>query len=120
MPETVRSVDTSMPTLLRVFRQLIRRSGRRRSEAVDALMQYLPTAVAVGYVHDGPDVDLPLPGPDFAEQVGILVAATASPSREDKPRRKEGSGTTRIRRRNNSGGHQRADEEVEGAVRGSR
>ncbi|MGW2183927.1 hypothetical protein ACWCXX_39320 [Streptomyces sp. NPDC001732] len=119
MPETVRSADTSTPTLLRVFRQLIRRSGRRRSEAVDALMQYLPTAVAVGYVHDDPDVDLPLPGPDFAEQVGILVAAPSSPGREDKPRR-QGGGTVRIKRRNDSGGHQRADEEVEGAVRGGR
>ncbi|MFF8618905.1 hypothetical protein [Streptomyces sp. NPDC015350] len=120
VPETVRSTDTSTPTLLRVFRQLIRRSGRRRSEAVDALMHYLPTAVAVGYVHDDPDVDLPLPGPDFAEQVGILVAATSPPGRGDKPHSQEEGGVTRIKRRTGSGGHQRADEEVEGAVRGSR
>ncbi|MGW1189266.1 hypothetical protein [Streptomyces sp. NPDC002559] len=56
------------------------------------MMQYLPTAVAVGYVHDDPDVDLPLPGPDFAEQVGILVAATSPPGQEDKPRRRLGPG----------------------------
>ncbi|MGW0669808.1 hypothetical protein [Streptomyces sp. NPDC002746] len=115
-PETVGKIDTSTPTVLRVFRQLIHRSGRRRSDVVDALMQYLPTAVAVGYVHDEPDVDLPLPGPDFAEQVGILVAAASSLG--DKPRRRT-EGKTHIRRRNDgSGEHQRTDEEVEGAVRG--
>ncbi|MFE7355361.1 hypothetical protein ACFU8Q_19710 [Streptomyces sp. NPDC057543] len=122
VPETVWNIDTSTPTVLRVFRQLIRRSGRRRSDVVDALMQYLPTAVAVGYVHDEPDVDLPLPGPDSAEQVGILVAAASSTSFGDKPRHREGGGT-RIRRRStndDSGEHQRTDEGVEGAVRGGR
>lgn len=122
IPETVRSVDTSTPTVLRVLRQPLHRSGRRRSEVVDALMQYLPTAVAVGYVHDEPDVDLPLPGPDFAEQVGILVAAASSISFGDKPRRREGGGT-HIRRRStndDSGEHQRTDEGAESAVRGGR
>lgn len=85
-------------------------------------MQYLPTAVAVGYVHDEPDVDLPLPGPDFAEQVGILVAAASSTSFGDKPRRREGGGT-HIRRRStndDSGELQRTDEGAESAVRGGR
>lgn len=118
-PETVGRIDTSTPTVLRVFRQLIHHSGRRRSDVVDALMQYLPTAVAVGYVHDEPDVDLPLPGPDFAEQVGILVAAASSLG--DKPRRRT-EGGPHMRRRNvsGSGEHQRTGEGVEGAVRGGR
>lgn len=121
VPETVWNIDTSTPTVLRVFRQLIHRSGRRRSDVVDALMQYLPTAVAVGYVHDEPDVDLPLPGPDFAEQIGILVAAASSLNFGDKPRRHEGGGT-HIRRRtdDDSGEHQQTDEGVEDAVRGGR
>ncbi|MFJ5819339.1 hypothetical protein ACIQGT_36425 [Streptomyces sp. NPDC093108] len=118
VPETVWSSDTSTPTMLRVFRRLLHRSGRRRSEVVDALMQYLPTAVAVGYVHDEPDVDLPLPGPDFAEQVGILVAAASSISLGDKPHHREGGGT-HIRRRSTNGDpgeHQRAGEGGEGTV----
>ncbi|MER6104595.1 hypothetical protein ABT115_20275 [Streptomyces sp. NPDC001832] len=122
VPETAWNMDTSTPTLLRVFRQLTHRSDRRRSDVVDALMQYLPTAVAVGYVHDEPDIDLPLPGPDFAEQVGILVAAASSISIGDKPRRREGGGT-HIRRKSTNdeaGEHQRTNEGVEGAVRGGR
>ncbi|MFE3943969.1 hypothetical protein ACFXPV_19150 [Streptomyces sp. NPDC059118] len=105
VPETVRSADTSTPTMLRVLRRLLHHTGRRRSEAVDALIEYLPTAVAAGYVRDEPDVDLPLPGPDFAEQVGILVAAASS----HRPGRRGGRGE-----------HQRAGEEAEGAVRGGR
>ncbi|MFD6798633.1 hypothetical protein [Streptomyces cyaneofuscatus] len=103
VPETVQNLepDTSTPTVLRVFRQLIRRAERNRSEVVDALMAYLPTAVAVGYVRDEPDVDLPLPGPHFAEQIGILVAAASSlhPAREDLGRRKTPPFQSRRQRR---------------------
>lgn len=41
-------------------------------------MHYVPGAVALGYV-DNHDFELPLPGPDFAEHISILVAtATAT------------------------------------------
>ncbi|MFD4029696.1 hypothetical protein ACFWVP_03975 [Streptomyces sp. NPDC058637] len=73
-PGTIRHFDTSTPTVLRVFRHLLRRTNRPRTEFVDALMHYVPTAVAVGYVTDEPDVDLPLPGPDFADEINDLVA----------------------------------------------
>ncbi|MFF1649942.1 hypothetical protein [Streptomyces sp. NPDC058240] len=70
--------DAGTPTVLRVFRNLMKRTSRPRTEVVNALMHYLPTAVAVGYVTDEPDIDLPLPGPEFAEQIGVLLAAAGS------------------------------------------
>ncbi|MGW4229504.1 hypothetical protein ACWEF9_09530 [Streptomyces sp. NPDC004980] len=91
-PEAIRNLDTSTPTVLRVFRHLLRRTNRPRTEVVDALMHYVPTAVAVGYVTDEPDVDLPLPGPDFADEINDLVAIDPTigvdqPSRRDNPTR---------------------------------
>ncbi|MFE1409096.1 hypothetical protein ACFW5D_37380 [Streptomyces sp. NPDC058770] len=71
-------LGTSTPTVLRVFRNLMKRTSRPRTEVVDALMHYLPTAVSVGYVNDDPDIDLPLPGPDYADQIGVLLAAAGS------------------------------------------
>ncbi|MEU8672628.1 hypothetical protein AB0C71_37690 [Streptomyces anulatus] len=120
VPEAVHNVDTSTPTVLRVFRQLIRRAERHRSEVVDALMQYLPTAVAVGYVHDEPDVDLPLPGPHFAEQIGILVAAASSLGGGAEERGMRAGALYRRRRPGAAVRHDRAQEEVEGGVRRGR
>ncbi|MFB6655337.1 hypothetical protein ACFCZ4_34195 [Streptomyces microflavus] len=122
VPETVQNLepDTSTPTVLRVFRQLIRRAERNRSEVVDALMAYLPTAVAVGYVCDEPDVDLPLPGPHFAEQIGILVAAASSlhSGREEFGRRRVPPFSRR--QRGATGNRQRAQEDMGGFVQGGR
>ncbi|MGW1106126.1 hypothetical protein [Streptomyces sp. NPDC002540] len=79
-PELMLNSGTSAPTLLRVFRNLTKRTSRPRTEAVTALMHYLPTAVAIGYVNDEPDIDLPLPGPGFADQIGVLLAASINAS----------------------------------------
>ncbi|MFJ8770435.1 hypothetical protein [Streptomyces clavifer] len=90
-PETIRNLDTSTSTVLRVFRHLLRRTSRPRTEIVDALMHYVPTAVAVGYVTDEPDVDLPLPGPDFADEINVLVADDSTTGVDAPPR--EGNST---------------------------
>ncbi|WP_331747587.1 hypothetical protein OG520_39655 (plasmid) [Streptomyces sp. NBC_00984] len=113
-PVPMLTSGTSTPTLLRVFRNLTGRTSRPRTEAVNALMHYLPTAVAIGYVNDEPDIDLPLPGPGFAEQIGVLLAAagsTAAPARQGR-RPKPPLRSRRERE------HGRAWEETGQAVRG--
>jgi hypothetical protein len=68
--------DASFPTVLRTLTHLDR-TALPRTEVVDAVMHYVPGAVALGYL-DNPEFELPLPGPDFAEQIGVLLAATAA------------------------------------------
>ncbi|MFJ2746223.1 hypothetical protein ACIO3O_41920 [Streptomyces sp. NPDC087440] len=63
-------------TLLRVLRTLARHVTRPRSAAVSNLMDYMPIAVAVGYLR-APDIDLPLPGPGFAHHIKALLDAAA-------------------------------------------
>ncbi|WP_049714478.1 hypothetical protein [Streptomyces caatingaensis] len=72
--------DSSLATVLRVLCRLVGRwglSSRPRTEAVDAVMEYVPEAVAVGYL-DHPELELPLPGPHFAECLAIRLAAAAA------------------------------------------
>ncbi|MER6159722.1 hypothetical protein ABT147_29930 [Streptomyces sp. NPDC001868] len=69
--------DASFPTVLRALTHLDRTTPPRRTELVDAVMHYVPGAVALGYV-DNPDFELPLPGPDFAEHISILLAAASA------------------------------------------
>jgi hypothetical protein len=116
-PEPIDNLDTSTPTLLRVFRHLKWRADRSRSEAVDALMQYVPTAVAVGYVTDEPMIDLPMPGVDFADHIGDLLASAAN-NRTKAPWRRTTSprlpGRPEHRRPDQ---HDHATEETEQTVR---
>ncbi len=64
-------------TLLRILRHLAAQTSRRpRSAAVIALMKFLPTAVAVGYLRE-PDMEMPLPGPDFAQKIRTLLTTAA-------------------------------------------
>ncbi|WP_328380521.1 DUF6207 family protein (plasmid) [Streptomyces sp. NBC_00440] len=77
--------DTSVPTVLRILRHLIPAAGRSRTEAMIAVMDYVSGAVAAGYARN-PDYEIPLPGPDFAEQIGIILAVTSTVS---KPSRHE-------------------------------
>ncbi|MFJ9173463.1 hypothetical protein [Streptomyces sp. NPDC102360] len=65
-------------TMLRLLRCLAA-SPRHRSPAVSQLMNYLPTAVGVGYLRH--DFEIPLPGADFASQ----VAARLLPDSDGKP-----------------------------------
>lgn len=70
--------DLSTPTVLRVLAHLITRTDRpRRTEVVDAVMQYVPAAVTRGYLAN-PDFEIPLPGPDFADHIGIILAAASA------------------------------------------
>ncbi|WP_432181218.1 hypothetical protein [Streptomyces sp. NBC_00063] len=72
---------TQMPTttILRLLRHLARDSERTHSAAVSELMDYIPTAVAVGYLRE-PDLDLPMPGPHFADDISALLDTAAKPS----------------------------------------
>ncbi|MGW2707245.1 hypothetical protein [Streptomyces sp. NPDC001340] len=84
-------------TLLRILRHLAAQTTRRpRSAAVTELMKFVPTAVAVGYLRE-PDMELPMPGPDFARKIRTLLTTAASqPSKPiDRPARLE----TRPRKR---------------------
>ncbi|MFE3249787.1 hypothetical protein [Streptomyces sp. NPDC059209] len=71
--------STSTTTILRILRHLAKNTVRPRTTAVTRLMDYIPTAVTVGYLRE-PDMDLPLPlpGPDFARRVKELIAAAAN------------------------------------------
>lgn len=70
----------STPTFLRILRQLAKQTDRVRTAEVTELMAYVPTAVAAGYLRE-PDMDLPLPGHDFADKISALLttAPTSSP-----------------------------------------
>lgn len=69
--------STSTTTILRILRHLAKTTVRPRTTAVARLMDYIPTAVTVGYLRE-PDMDLPLPGPDFAQRVSALLTAAAN------------------------------------------
>lgn len=82
-PEPLQNVDASTPTLLRVLRQLVVLADQRRSEVADALIAYVPSAVARGYIMEPQldfevPIDIPLPGEDFADRVSLLLAAASA------------------------------------------
>ncbi|MBZ4014460.1 hypothetical protein [Streptomyces purpurogeneiscleroticus] len=86
-PPTLQIANASITTVLHLLRNLGKHTARTRSAAVTELMDYIPTAVATGYLYQ-PDMELPTPGPDFANRVsGLLTAAAdvdaprATPSR---------------------------------------
>ncbi|GHE50163.1 hypothetical protein GCM10017771_71970 [Streptomyces capitiformicae] len=76
-PGVPTAYDASFPTVLRALTHLDRTTPPRRTELVDAVMHYVPGAVALGYV-DNPDFELPLPGPDFAENMSVLLTAASA------------------------------------------
>ncbi|MER5766285.1 hypothetical protein [Streptomyces sp. NPDC001985] len=78
LPELTRDLDTSTPTVLRLLGQLLRRTGRCRTEIIEAVVEYITDSSAVAY-NDNPDIEMPLPGPDFADHITILFAATTTP-----------------------------------------
>ncbi|MEV6013395.1 hypothetical protein AB0M29_42425 [Streptomyces sp. NPDC051976] len=71
------ALDSSTPTVLRVLSNLLGRTSRQRTELVDAVMDYVPGAVAAGYIGN-PDTEIPLPGPDFADHIAVILAAASS------------------------------------------
>jgi hypothetical protein len=69
--------STSTTTILRILRHLAKHTVRPRTAAVTHLLAYIPTAVTIGYLRE-PDMELPLPGPDFARRVRDVLAAAAN------------------------------------------
>ncbi|MGW3273879.1 hypothetical protein ACWDFH_20760 [Streptomyces kronopolitis] len=76
--------SASTSTILRVLRHLSKHTSCPRSAAVTGLMDYMPTAVAVGYLRE-PDMELPMPGPNFSRRIRTLLTAAAD--RPDVPSR---------------------------------
>ncbi|MFH8993225.1 hypothetical protein [Streptomyces sp. NPDC017940] len=96
------AADTSITTLLRVLSRLSLTMPRRHTLAAQAVIEFVAAAVAAGYNHH-PDLELPMPGADFAEQLIIVAAAFAHkpPSSNDDvpaeelPNRRRLDGSTR-------------------------
>lgn len=95
------TVDTSTPTLLRIIAQLLAdpdlhtlQLGKARSQFAIAVMDYVPGAVAAGY-SGHPDVEIPLPGPYFADHLAA-IAATTFPT---EPARREATAEEQLCRR---------------------
>ncbi|MBB4789513.1 hypothetical protein [Streptomyces nodosus] len=76
----VDSISTT--TILRLLRHLAKDTVRPRTTAVTRLMAYIPTAVTIGYLRE-PDMELPLPGPDFARRVRDVLTAANRPDVSD-------------------------------------
>ncbi|MFD3798420.1 hypothetical protein [Streptomyces californicus] len=81
VPDHGERLDTApAATMLRVLHHLSRdRAPRPSSATVTSLMTYMPTATAVGYLRE-PDMELPLPGPDFARTIRTLLTASPRPA----------------------------------------
>ncbi|MCZ4121860.1 hypothetical protein [Streptomyces sp. H39-S7] len=105
-------LDSSTPTVLRVLGRLLSPADRSRTEVVTAVMEYVPSAVAAGYV-DNPDFEIPLPGPHFADHIAIILAAAPGAGAALRHRRKARSPS--LRRRPD---HTRADTAPEDPARG--
>lgn len=80
------TVDTSIPTLLRVIALLLAdpelhplRLSPARSDFASAVLEYVPNAVAAGYCSH-PDIEIPLPGPYFADHLAAITATTTAPT----------------------------------------
>ncbi|GGY12002.1 DUF6207 family protein [Streptomyces minutiscleroticus] len=69
------SVDTSLPTLLRILSRLASTTPREHTETADAVISFVTMSVTIGYDRN-PDWEIPLPGPDFAEHLKMIIAAT--------------------------------------------
>ncbi|MEU2730610.1 hypothetical protein ABZ650_23135 [Streptomyces griseoviridis] len=75
------TADSSLSTVLRVLSHLTRAAPRRQTTTARNVIDFVASAVAIGYdLH--PDLEIPLPGQNFDELLGVIVAAS---SREDWP-----------------------------------
>lgn len=70
------NADTSLPTVLRILSRLTRTTQRPHTPMALAVIELVATAVAVGY-ESHPDLELPVPGTDFAERLEILAYAAS-------------------------------------------
>ncbi|WP_327372415.1 DUF6207 family protein [Streptomyces sp. NBC_01216] len=76
-PANTASIEESIPTFLRILSRLTPTARRAHTEAARAVMEYVSAAVAAGYARH-PEYEIPLPGPYFAEQIQIILAATSA------------------------------------------
>ncbi|MEV7796564.1 hypothetical protein [Streptomyces sp. NPDC087512] len=79
------TADTSFATVLRILSRLSETVPRRHTPAAQAVIEFVATAVAIGYDRN-PDLEIPLPGTNFAEQLEIIIAAASGTRRHSAPR----------------------------------
>ncbi|MER5509385.1 hypothetical protein ABT052_29210 [Streptomyces sp. NPDC002766] len=78
------TADASLTTVLRILSHLTRTTPSRPTAAARAVIEFVASAVAGGYLRH-PDLELPLPGQHFAEQLEIVIAAVSSPRKPARP-----------------------------------
>jgi hypothetical protein len=78
------TAESRVPVLLRVLEHLTP-ADRPHTEATLAVMDYVAAAVATGYARH-PGVEIPLPGPYFAERLEIILATTSPAPRTHRGR----------------------------------
>ncbi|WP_246618409.1 DUF6207 family protein [Streptomyces javensis] len=81
--DDVPDVDASIPTVLRILSHLTPAADRKPTEATAAVMDYVAAAVAAGYARN-PGYEIPLPGPNFAAHIEIILRATSSAARTSR------------------------------------
>ncbi|WP_331742823.1 hypothetical protein OG239_42495 (plasmid) [Streptomyces sp. NBC_00868] len=94
----IRNLDSSTPTVLRVLGRLLHRVDRPRTELVDAMLGYVPTAIAIGYI-DNPDFEIPLPRQDFADHITVILAISAALTNSKNPAPQKPFDSPRLSRR---------------------
>lgn len=67
--------DASVPTVLRILSYLAPPEQRPRTHRADAITNYVAYAVAHGYTRH-PNVEIPLPGPRFADRLSFILTST--------------------------------------------
>ncbi|MEV8605562.1 hypothetical protein AB0465_37475 [Streptomyces griseoviridis] len=73
------TADASLSTVLRVLSRLTPAAPRHQPDTARTVIDFVATAVAIGYDRH-PDLEIPVPGKDFAEQLEA-IAAGRSPIR---------------------------------------
>ncbi|WP_405467511.1 hypothetical protein [Streptomyces canus] len=76
--------DTSLTTVLRVLSHLTRTTPPRHTPAARAVIEFVASAVVGGYSRH-PDLEIPLPGHYFAEQLEVVIAAVSGPRAHLRP-----------------------------------
>ncbi|CCK32837.1 hypothetical protein BN159_8459 [Streptomyces davaonensis JCM 4913] len=71
------TADTSLATVLRILSRLTRATQRRHTPTAQAVIEFVAAAVAIGYDRH-PDLEIPVPGTHFAEQLEVIIAAASS------------------------------------------
>ncbi|MFI8194817.1 DUF6207 family protein [Streptomyces sp. NPDC085946] len=76
--DTDEACETSTATVLRIVAQMTASSDRTYSDTTLAIMSYTTAAVTDGYRRH-PDIEIPAPGPYFAEILQVILATITDP-----------------------------------------